>query len=435
MKRPNNRRQKAGQTIDGHFSRNTFSISAVEFCWGLGLPLVMESAFLQLHLRQLGASQQAVGLVPAILSVGFALGAPLSSFVSLHFHRKRGAVIVTHVLAALPFVIFGLLSSLWERANTADVFLAFYAAFALLLGMSAPLWQNFLMNIFTPARALKALSVMWFSQVAARLLAGFVLLGVVEKLVASGTAANLVFGAVGLLFGGGALFFLVAHENEPPKTARPERRFHSTLVSFRAIVADRRFLLYLLSTLELPASVTVLSFYATFAVEQRGISAAAAAGGFTIAAYAGGMLASVLLGMWGILQLKWKMLLSKTLATGGIGVLVFANSLHEFLLCSALIGFSRSTYALTHAPAVKLLAQKQDATDHFSLAPFLTLPFSFGIPALAGFFLESSGSSADNAFRLMFLCLAGLVGISALVLARVEFPSYDKESPSGGPPA
>ena len=41
---------------DRYYIRNVFGISAVEFLWGLGLPVVVESTFLQLFLKNLGAS-------------------------------------------------------------------------------------------------------------------------------------------------------------------------------------------------------------------------------------------------------------------------------------------------------------------------------------------------------------------------------------------
>jgi len=42
--------------INRYYHRNVFGISAVEFLWGLGLPVVIESTFLQLFLKNMGAS-------------------------------------------------------------------------------------------------------------------------------------------------------------------------------------------------------------------------------------------------------------------------------------------------------------------------------------------------------------------------------------------
>lgn len=53
-----------------YFRRNAFGVSVVEFFWGLGIPIVLESTFLQLFLKNLGASSFAIGVVPALFMVG-----------------------------------------------------------------------------------------------------------------------------------------------------------------------------------------------------------------------------------------------------------------------------------------------------------------------------------------------------------------------------
>ena len=59
--------------MDQYFRRNTFGISSVEFLWGLGMPVVVESTFLQLFLRNLGASNFLIGLIPTLFSGGVAV--------------------------------------------------------------------------------------------------------------------------------------------------------------------------------------------------------------------------------------------------------------------------------------------------------------------------------------------------------------------------
>ena len=57
--------KEASGVIDKYFKQNVFGISSVEFLWGLGLPVVIESTFLQLFLKSLGASSLAIGFIPA----------------------------------------------------------------------------------------------------------------------------------------------------------------------------------------------------------------------------------------------------------------------------------------------------------------------------------------------------------------------------------
>ena len=69
---------------DHYFAINTFGISAVEILWGIGLPVVVESTFLQLFLKSLGASNQIIGLIPAIMGAGIALFSLMSAYLSIH---------------------------------------------------------------------------------------------------------------------------------------------------------------------------------------------------------------------------------------------------------------------------------------------------------------------------------------------------------------
>ena len=50
---------------DSYFRRNVFGVASVEFFWGLGFPIVLESTFLQLFLKHLGASSFVIGIVPS----------------------------------------------------------------------------------------------------------------------------------------------------------------------------------------------------------------------------------------------------------------------------------------------------------------------------------------------------------------------------------
>ena len=57
----------------------------VEFFWGLGFPIVLESTFLQLFLKNLGASSFVIGIVPALFIFGHL---DLSSFFQLSLTKS-----------------------------------------------------------------------------------------------------------------------------------------------------------------------------------------------------------------------------------------------------------------------------------------------------------------------------------------------------------
>lgn len=76
---------------DRFFKHNTFSISSAELFWGMGTPIIIESTFLQLFLRKLGASSFLIGLIPSLFFIGVALAGILSGFFTSHLSQKKAS--------------------------------------------------------------------------------------------------------------------------------------------------------------------------------------------------------------------------------------------------------------------------------------------------------------------------------------------------------
>ena len=162
-----NRRLSASPVhpLDSFFLRNTIGISGTEFFWGLGLPVLLESTFLQVYLRKLGASNLMIGMVPAMLFAGLSVFGLFSGYLTSHLESKRKAVIVTHVFGSLPFPLLGIvLLATGFNSFSIPMFFISYGLFSALLGLMAPLWQNYIVKIFSAARAVQGLSVMWIVQ-------------------------------------------------------------------------------------------------------------------------------------------------------------------------------------------------------------------------------------------------------------------------------
>ena len=95
---------------DRYFLQNVIGISGVEFLYGLGLPVVVESTFLQIFLKKLGASNFAIG---PILTLPFAVILPLvtGKFLDHYAALQAGAYRIVFLTAAL-LIFFTLLSIL-----------------------------------------------------------------------------------------------------------------------------------------------------------------------------------------------------------------------------------------------------------------------------------------------------------------------------------
>jgi MFS family permease len=208
--------------LERHFRRNLLGISAVELLWGLGLPVVLESTFLQLFLRHLGASNLLIGLIPTLIYAGVALSSLFSYFLTAQLERKRTAIVLVHVSAAVPVLAFGaILIFTGIRARTLTVFLVAYAFFSIGVGLMIPAWQNYLVKIFPEERAIPAMAATMITQSAGRLAGSLYLVRIVERYSFSAQGASLVFGLVGLLFLLGSFPFLFTVEEAGPPAPSP----------------------------------------------------------------------------------------------------------------------------------------------------------------------------------------------------------------------
>jgi MFS family permease len=394
------------RTLERHFRRNLLGISAVELLWGLGLPVVLESTFLQLFLRHLGASSLLIGLIPTLVSAGIALFSLFSYFLTAHLERKRTAVVLVHLSAAVPVLVFGAILVFGGiRATTLTVFLVAYALFSIGVGLMIPAWQNYLVKIFPEQRAIPAMAATMIAQSAGRLAGSLYLVRIVERYSFSAQGASLVFGLVGLLFVIGSFPFLFTVEEAGPPAPSP---YKAALSSLAAVLRNRSFLLLLGTDLEYFALTGVISFYANYATEFCGISPALASGLFVAFIYLGSVLANALLGWANLFSMRDKYLFTKSLALSGTLLLALYSAPWVFYLTSLLIGVSRGTRLMVVAPAVKRLSEVPDATLYFAVAPILVLPLSTALPLADGAFLDRFAHLGSWSYRIVFLAMAAL---------------------------
>ncbi|MBN1533300.1 MAG: hypothetical protein JXA20_11600 [Spirochaetes bacterium] len=418
----------ADETADpreGHFAVNAFGISAVEFFWGLGLPVVVESTFLQLFLEHIGASPRVIGLVPGVFAAGIALFSMTSSYLTTHLAMKRRAVVLAHMAASTPLIGFGaVLLAGGYGVNTVTLFLGFYLLYAMGIGVTLPVWQSFLVKIFSERMTVPGLSVMMVFQIAGRLLGSLVILKIVRAFAFSAVSAGASFLGIGLMFFASSLLFLLVRERDGEgRGDAASHNLRTLIAAFRDIVTQRNFILFMLSTLESYACISVISFYANYAVNCHDVDRGIAAGLFVACIYAGAITATLAFGWFDLLALKAKFIVSKLFAVAAVVLLLAAQGLPHFLAASLLLGCSRGISLLGFSPAVKRLSGRSDATDYFSLSPVLALPFSIGIPLLCGGFMERYAGNGGAAYRAMFAGLGLLVLLSLVFVSLADFGS------------
>ncbi len=411
------------ESIDRHFARNTFGISAVEVLWGLGLPLIVESTFLQLFLKNLGARNQVIGLIPALLSTGISLCSLLSAYLTTHLVHKRKAVILTHMLVALPLLTMGILFLVFGKNEySVTIFLIFYFIGALCFGVCIPVWQNFLVKIFSKTRVIRALGIMMISQTIARLIGSLLIVKYTQRYAFSAEGSGMVIILLAVFFFAGSFFFLIVHEEvNDADEAKSAHNISNMINAAKAIIGNRNYITFLLNTIEAFACIGIISFYANFAAEYHGISRAYAAGLFVGFISLGSLTAYILFGFLDIFNLKKKYIVSRLCSLVSVLLLITVNTLAGFLTVSFFLGVSRGISMLAYSPAIKKLSREDDATDYFAISPMLSLPFGIGIPVAAGFFLDRFAAMGALSYKILFGAMGGLIVFSLVMLMLIDF--------------
>lgn len=397
---------------DAYFTRNVAGVAIVEFFWGLGFPIVLESTFLQLFLKHLGASSTVVGIVPSLFIFCISTFPLFSTYLSRNYPLKRSLVTVLHVLSGLAVLALGLFLPFFSAVDDVLVlFFTAYTVFSICLGLTIPIWFNYLTRIFSESKTVPGLGYMMLAQNLGKIASSFFILKIVDTYAFSLRSSAWVFIATGLLFIVGSLCFLFTVELAAPVTPAPDKTsfFRHTRQTFQEILANRRFLVYLAADLDFYVIITVLSFYANYATTFFAVPTAVAAGAFVACIYAGSITVNIFLGAMNLLRTKQKLFLSKGITLLLLLLLTLFPNYFTFFIISFLLGVGRAIRNMVYPPSVRKFANTEDNTAYFALAPILTLPIGSGFPLLFGTILDSLSYMGADAYRLLF-------GFSALFI-------------------
>ncbi|THB79010.1 MAG: MFS transporter [Desulfobulbaceae bacterium] len=413
------------QLKDRYFFRNVAGVSLVEFFWGLGFPIVLESTFLQLFLKHLGASSFLIGLVPSIFVIGISCFPLFSSYLSRNLVRKRGLVIILHLVSALSILFFGLILLAWGKPEgVLPIFFISYALFSICIGLTIPVWLNYLVRIFSESRTVPGLGYMMLCQNIAKVLSSFLILGIVERYSFSVQASGWIFIGAGCFFLMGSLGFLINREIVEDTTVPADNTSFlvHTRTAFKEIVTNKKFLIFLAAAdIEFTIILTSLSFYANYATSYYQVSPAIAAGAFVACIYGGSITVNILLGAMNLLQLREKFILSKILTLIALILLCIIPGYLTFFLVSYMLGFVRAIRNMVYPPSVKQFATREDTTSYFALGPFLTLPLTVGYPLAFGKTLDLLEHLGAAAYKTVFGFSATIACIALFLAFRTDY--------------
>lgn len=396
---------------DSYFFRNVGAVAAVEFFWGLGFPIVLESTFLQLFLKNLGASSVAIGMVPSIFIVGISIFPLFASYLTRNSRLKRNIVLCLHLISALSIFLFGWTLLLVEKASILPLFFISYSIFSLCMGLTIPVWLNYIVRIFSERKTVPGIGYMMLFQNVGKIISSFFILKVVETYAFSIPSCSVIFIVTGILFIIGSLCFIFTKEIKDKDDPPPNRLsfFSHVRTSLVEISKNRPFLVFLVADLDFYVIITILSFYANYANQYFGVDQAIAAGLFVAFIYAGSITVNILLGTMNLLDLRQKFILSKCTTFATLLLLIVVPGSWSFFLISYMLGCVRAIRNMVYTPLVKKLSGKTDATPYFAFAPILTLPVGFGFPLLFGRLLDHFAYLGVASYKVLF-------GFSALFI-------------------
>ena len=409
---------------DAYFRRNVFGVAVVEFFWGLGFPIVLESTFLQLFLKSLGASSFVIGIVPALFIFGISIFPLFSSYLSRNHRFKKPLVALLHLISGLSIVLFGVALLVVSRVeDVLPLFFFCYTIFSLCMGLTIPIWLNFLVRIFSVGKTVPGLGYMMLAQNIGKVISSFFILKVVERYSFSLNSSAYVFIVTGLLFSIGSLcFFLTKEIADPHDPERDNLSFlRHTRQSFVEILNNRRFLMFLAADLDFYVILTTLSFYANYATTYYEVRPSVAAGVFVGCIYSGSITVNIFLGALNLLRLKQKFILAKCITFLLLVLLAFLPGVWAFFLISYMLGVVRAVRNMVYPPMVKKFSGKTDSTPYFALAPILTIPVASGFPLVFGKLLDTLSFLHQDAYKILFLCSALFLVVIIYLSLRIEF--------------
>jgi MFS family permease len=398
---------------DNYFKRNAASVAMVEFFWGLGFPVILESTFLQIFLKNNGASDFLIGLVPSILIAGISIFPLISSYLTRNHEFKKKIVLYLHVVSSGSTLAFGVfLFFVKDETLILPAFFFSYVIFSLCIGLTIPVWLHFLVKIFSEKRNVQGLSIMYLSQNIAKVIASVFILKMVGSYSFSLYSAAWIFLCAGFSFLIGSLCFIFTKE-VPSTENQPILKnsfFQHTKDTIVEMVRNKNFLKYLIGDLDNYVMLTVISFYANYATQYFGIKNATAAGLFVGFIYSGSILSNLLLGTLNFMSLKNKFLSTKVLSLVTLAVLIYYPTFSGFLLASLLMGFCRGTRGIIYSPSVKKFSKREDTTGYFAVAPLLTIVFGSGFPVLFGKMLDYFSYLGSTSYKIMFaICFCTII--------------------------
>jgi MFS family permease len=403
--------------LERHFRRNMIANVSDGTLWLFGFAFLSAATILPVYFVHLSPSTFLLGLIPAMLDLGWFLPQLFTARYVERLPRKKPLVALLGFIERLPFLLMAG-GALWfarlPQAIAVTLFFILMAMRSLASGLVATPWQEMVA---------KVIPVRWRGRFfgLSNGLGGALGLGgaAIAALILAGLPYPQNFALcflLGFIFTGlswVALLFTVEPAQTPPLTAGTGYR--KRLVAI--LRDDHNFREYLISRSAGYMGGMAFGFFAVYGIERFHLADAQAAI-FTAIMSAAGMVSNVL---WGLLgdRRGHKLVMEGATAVAALSLIVTlaSNSAWMYYVVFALIGAANAGFILSDLSITMEFGPEAQRPTYIGLARTLSAPFLFVAPLIGGAVAQVWG------YAWMFALALGLNLVSlALLRLRVTEP-------------
>lgn len=391
-----------------HYVRNLALLTAVETGWGFGMAFGFSASFIQLVMRQYGASDTQIGFLAA--QWGFStFPMVLAGYFTGHLRRKKSVVVWGHYLCVIPVALLAAAVAL-VPSNSAKIWciLAAEYAFGLSVGVLIPIWLTFMGKVMPPKKMGSGFGVTFFFQTLAGAGAGQLAAWILVRWPGNVAAC---IGITAVVMAVANVFFLPVREPETEAAPRPAAFLPFLRELFGQLRTHPQMRALLAAELLFCAQYGIVGFYAARAADFGG-NAATGATFTSVVAIAQAF--SALLGGWLVDRIGPK----PVLAAGRLAVAVAAvfawratgiGALIPAALCVGAFWGVRSSAGFA---MFREVSGREEVTSLYGLFTLVVAPFAAAVPLVAGWGLSRHHWGAPG----LFAVCGALVLVSVAVL-------------------
>lgn len=388
----------------------------------LGLTLASNYGVLPLFVHHLTSSNLALGLIPAVVAVGFLLPPILIAPLLQRRRRRKPFILATTLFERIPYLAIALLTLALAPSHPRLLLWAFfglYAVSAVAGGASVAAWLDFVARVMPDDWRGRFFGI-WSALGTLLGLGGGVATAALLRAPDWRLGFTLCFGGAFACMVVSFFFLAGARESQiPARTAQPpgaQRRVYAALLR-----RDRNFTAYLAANGLVTLAGLALVFYAVDARRALGLTDAGA-GLYAVVLIAGTLVGNVLWGYIGDRAGHKRLLEGGALCTGlGAGAALASHSAGPtaagFLLYGVaftLVGLGASGVQLAGNTFVLDFGTEDERPAYIGISSLAQLPFACGGPVAGGLLADRAGYDAVFLLSLL-LGIAGCAFVARCV--------------------